>query len=434
MVAKIALILGNIDNLLLNNYWRKFYTYKEIGWNEPAIKNYLAKKQYTMQVASFNTPTVTFSASSRRNRFYEIYNRPTMLDMDVPYDEHVIGVLNEIRQSYEIFVITSRKINLQPKTLEILTRLGFQVKNEHVFFLPENKNLAQFRQKTIAAIVQKYPVGIGISIDPHDLTIYARYEYPVYGFTSIKESTDFHDKQNFVVQSWSQLLSVLLTYAKNVKELAEKNAASPKVEINQGEEEKNSSESALEKVIFQQLFLGSANILGSMTSDYPPIQGFEETIAPFLGDVKAHLKLISSGQIPSFFQVFTEKFGIEFQSILQELKPTLDALQDQENSKFMQVYLVLTKFLEHIRENAFSVIGQNHIDQIFRKLAGKPLPQSHFQKIQSLIGTNDEKIVILYNLSFLTWLQKVYNLTTITSNLPQIFTKHANSVLVQLFF
>lgn len=434
MSTKIALILGNIDNLILNNYWRKFYTYKEIGWDESSIKNYLAKKDFIMQVASFNTPTVSFSASSRRNRFYEIYNRNSMLEMDVPFDEHVLNVLNEIKLHYEIYVITSRKENLHAKTVDRLVSLGFPIQDKNIIFLPEKKNLAQFRQQSISEITQNHPIGIGIAIDPNDVAIYERMSFPVYGFASIKEPVDFGSKKNYTVHNWSQLRSILMNYAEQVKERNKKEQLAKNSQNNSTPSQETSSESAFEKVIFQQLFLGSANILGPLASDYPAIHGFDELINPFLANVKENLKLLRSDQVEQFFQIFAQKMEIDFHITRDELQPTLLALKDQENSKYMQVYLVLTKFLEKLRDHAFLSIGQNQIDQVFRKLAGKPLPESHLQKIHTLVKNNDEAIVILYNLSFLVWLQKTYELSSVQSNISEIYLKHSNHVLSKLFF
>ena len=99
----LALVLSELDNLIINNYWRKFLTYKEVGWDEESIQTYLSQKDKILQIASFNTPTVSFSASSRRNRFYEIYNRSQMLEKDVAY-EGSPEVIAKLADKYNIYV------------------------------------------------------------------------------------------------------------------------------------------------------------------------------------------------------------------------------------------------------------------------------------------------------------------------------------------
>jgi len=112
MTFQFSLILG-LDNIVLNNYWRKYYTYLKIGWDDASIRDYLSK--YMMQIASFNTRTVSFSASSRRNKFYEIYNRPDMLEQDVAW-EGSVEAIKKISQKFKIYIVSSRSNEMRRKT------------------------------------------------------------------------------------------------------------------------------------------------------------------------------------------------------------------------------------------------------------------------------------------------------------------------------
>ena len=74
-MAEFALVIPAFDYFIVDPTKRKFATYKEIGWDDQSITNYLRTKENHETIASFITNTVSFSASSRRNRFYEIYSR-----------------------------------------------------------------------------------------------------------------------------------------------------------------------------------------------------------------------------------------------------------------------------------------------------------------------------------------------------------------------
>ncbi|UYP47799.1 hypothetical protein NEF87_004084 [Candidatus Lokiarchaeum ossiferum] len=207
MVKQWGLVLY-LDNIILNNYWRKYYTYLELGWDDASIKQYLSQKQYLMQVASFSTPTVTFSASSRRNRFYSIYNRLDLLDQDVAYGESING-LKKLALNYDIFVISARSIDLKDKTLDILTRLGFPMESLTIFFKKGNEQLHQYRKKCLENIHEKYKSGVGISLQQTDIALYERFNFTPIAFTSVKEKQEFDGKVQAICQDWNDILMAL---------------------------------------------------------------------------------------------------------------------------------------------------------------------------------------------------------------------------------
>ncbi len=208
---KWALIFTELDNIILNNYWRKFYTYREIGWDEQSIKEYLSKKENIMKVASFNTTNVSFSASSRRNRYYNIYNKEQMLEQDVPYEGAVDG-LSKLNEIYKIYIMTHRKKPLKEKTLEVMEKLGFNMDILTIYFMKKNKKLFQHRTECMKKIVEDFPSGVGICLNPSDKSVFERFNYTPIGFTSIKNYEAFKNSGNpfnIICQDWPQLLSSL---------------------------------------------------------------------------------------------------------------------------------------------------------------------------------------------------------------------------------
>ena len=100
-MGDFALIIPAFDYIIVDPTKRKFATYKEIGWDDKSILNYVTIKQNHERIADFITSTVSFSASSRRNRFYEIYNRQDMLELERAY----LGATDGIKQLSEHFEI-----------------------------------------------------------------------------------------------------------------------------------------------------------------------------------------------------------------------------------------------------------------------------------------------------------------------------------------
>ncbi|MHA1673568.1 MAG: hypothetical protein ACTSYI_08060 [Promethearchaeota archaeon] len=203
-----ALVLLNIDNILLNNYWRKYYTYKELGWDEESIRQYLSEKNKILQIASFHTNSVSFSASSRRNKFYKIYNRDHMLDQDVPLDG-VVDAIGKITGKYHIFVISARTNLLEQKTLEILLRLAFPLDKLTIYFKKSIENLHKYRQNTMSKIIQQCPTGVGICLSPSDRSLFDPVEFVPIAFTSIKNQDDFKNNSpsfQVICNSWQDIL------------------------------------------------------------------------------------------------------------------------------------------------------------------------------------------------------------------------------------
>jgi len=206
---KYGLILTELDNLAINNYWRKYSTYLEIGWDVESIKAYLAQKDKILQIASFNTNTVSFSASSRRNRFYDIYNRPDMLDKDVA-EPGAVECLVKLADKYDIYIISSRTEDLKEKTLEILKKQGFPLEKIQVYFKETNAILHSYRKDCVLKVKQKNPSGVAVCINPEDASSYESLNYTPVGFTTLKNFDDFNGKISAVFQDWNQLLTSLL--------------------------------------------------------------------------------------------------------------------------------------------------------------------------------------------------------------------------------
>lgn len=208
MSQQWGLILLELDNLVINNYWRKYYTYLEIGWDDQSIRDYLGVKENALQIASFNTTKISFSASSRRNRFYEVYNRENMLDQDVAW-EGVIPAIEKLNKLYKIFIVSSRTTDLKEKTLSHLKKLGFPLEIVEVIFKEPNEALHNYRVNTVEKISQQLPSGIGICLQPTEGAIFTRCNYTPVAFASIKNHAEFDGQVNVVCQDWTQILQSL---------------------------------------------------------------------------------------------------------------------------------------------------------------------------------------------------------------------------------
>jgi len=208
MTVQFSFVIG-MDNIILNNYWRKYETYLELGWDNASIRHYLSKKEYMMQIASFNTRTVSFSASSRRNRFYEIYNRSKMLEQDVAWDETSVKSLIKISKKYRIFIISARSNELEKKTLEVMKKLGFPMEELTIFFKNPIESLSVYKRNTLNTIKEKYVSGVGVCLNPSESALFERIDYTPIAFSSIQNYENFNGKISVVCQNWTDILHSL---------------------------------------------------------------------------------------------------------------------------------------------------------------------------------------------------------------------------------
>ncbi|TFG19078.1 MAG: hypothetical protein EU530_07280 [Promethearchaeota archaeon] len=207
-MGDFALVIPAFDYIIVDPTKRKYATYKEIGWDDMSISDYVNNKENHERIADFITNTVSFSASSRRNRFYDIYNRLDMLNLEEAYPGAIEGITH-LSDHFETYIITDRTEDLQEDTIEHLKKLGFPKDKIHVFFKKTHDSMHNYKRTVLREISIKYPSGIGLVTHPKDAQILGLYEYSVIGFDSIIEEKEFSGQTEFVCHTWDQIRSSL---------------------------------------------------------------------------------------------------------------------------------------------------------------------------------------------------------------------------------
>ena len=204
MDKQFALVILGLDNLILDNINRKTTTYTEIGWDEINIKDFISKKENKMRIASFNTNTVNFTASSRRNRYYDIYNRQDMLEHDILFP-NCSEVMKLLAKDFKIFVVSLRTKDLEEKTLSVLKELGFPVDLIEFSFKKQFEIIQSYKRKCLMKIHDEFPSGIGLILNPDDSILLEEFDYSPVGFSSIKNKEDFSTE--VVCANWKEINS-----------------------------------------------------------------------------------------------------------------------------------------------------------------------------------------------------------------------------------
>ncbi len=206
---KYALILANLDYILIDPSARKIKTYMEIGWDEAHARAFVGEKKNWDNIASFNTTYVTFSASSRRNRFYEVYWQENFFAYDVLYAQ-VGALLPELVKKFQIIVFTDRTEDQKVKTLERLKQLGVPVGDITFHFKGIHQTLVHFKAECIKKTQEIYQSGLVVLHIPPDIDMFRRAYFTPIGFTTTHDRPEFH-AADAVCENWEQIIAVLNT-------------------------------------------------------------------------------------------------------------------------------------------------------------------------------------------------------------------------------
>ncbi len=206
---KYALLFANLDYIVIDPSARKIKTYLEIGWDEAHARAFVGEKKNWDNIASFNTTKVTFSASSRRNRFYEVYWQENYFAYDILYPR-IGDLLPELVKKFQITVFSDRTEDQKAKSLERLRQIGVPIDDIEFYFKGIHQTLVHFKAECIKKTQEKYQSGLVVLHIPADIDMYRRAYFTPIGYTTTYERPEFH-AADAVCDNWEQILAVLNT-------------------------------------------------------------------------------------------------------------------------------------------------------------------------------------------------------------------------------
>lgn len=193
----------------------------------------------------------------------------------------------------------------------------------------------------------------------------------------------------------------------------------------------------LENAVYQQLFDTSdkTRICGKNPDQTMQLTGVDKLLEAFITDIANTLNVIKEGNIGKFLTNFESKFGIALSETKERIESNfegmggIDAMAGQET---IVVYMVLTKFLEALREFGYNQWGSNRINEAFKEQLGKKFDEEANQRLQKLAALSEENISILYNLSFIALLSTVYGDKRVITTLKRLVTTRVNKIVAKI--
>lgn len=188
----------------------------------------------------------------------------------------------------------------------------------------------------------------------------------------------------------------------------------------------------LENAVFQQLFLGSNRIMGKNPDNTMQLTGIGQILRRFISDIKSQLDLLKTKRLQDFLDYFEKRFNLSLKDVKERVELNFEGMGDLEGQETVVLYMVLTKLLEHLRENAYRMWGNDAIKETYESVSGHKYDDKIAEKVQNMAALNEENISLLYNLSFLAFLCDSYNNKKMIITLKRLVSTRVNRIVAQL--
>jgi hypothetical protein len=515
----VVVVIVELDNLLLHNYWRKYQTMLELGWDIPSIQNYLSKKE-NLPILPPETPLSNNSPSQAfRDKYLTIYNRDDLLSKDVALEGAVDAVNRIVADAYCV-VLSSRPASQQNTTIDLLKFLGYPIHLMEFNFLGSNESTMSFRNRIFSQIQRRFMLGVGICLTPSDAIGFDRLSYPTLGLTTLKNECDLRESFDGICETWGQLEYFISEMKKaipkqkieiaqsklsakrpkrvqtsvNVSSIASQfdasggiimptttlppvTPATPTVpatpapvcnepavnakmltddlmllsnlleqdttlkeadgtlSVFERAEARAQTQVMLDEAIFHQLFSGAGTdrIMGLDENSSLQIENVEELLNSFMAELKPKLFLINATQIGEFFAYFSQRFQLDLTDVQMIVAANLEGMVGLENEENAQLFMVIAKFIEKLRNITFEHFGVGWIAYLFHEIGGMVFEGSPKDKFNQLLNDNDPDIGLLYNVSFILWLIHMYPNTPYSQPIQDVIKNHAVKVIGKLY-
>lgn len=191
----------------------------------------------------------------------------------------------------------------------------------------------------------------------------------------------------------------------------------------------------LENAVYQQLFLGGKRIMGKNPDNTMQLTGVDEILSKFIEDLRKSLKLLAKHKIHEFLTHFGLLFSVDLNPTEKRIQNNFDGmggLDQLVGQETILYYMVMTKLLEALRENAYTQWGFERIKIAFEKQTGEKFTTKIHQKVQNLAALNESNISLLYNLCFILLLSNAYDKTKFSTTLKRLTTVRINKIIEKI--
>ncbi len=176
---------------------------------------------------------------------------------------------------------------------------------------------------------------------------------------------------------------------------------------------------------------GQDLLMGKNVRDYVEINGLEKLLHFFIADLDKVFSFIYDNDIASYLNALEEKFSLDLSSLQVNMEQNIEAMVATDSDEIMIYYLVITKTLEHIRQQVFDVNGWLWIKKSLKK-KNKILTKKIKNDLNSFDEEGNQDLSLLYNLIFTNYLAKIYKDNDMLEKSKKLIEDSINSLIKNL--
>jgi len=185
----------------------------------------------------------------------------------------------------------------------------------------------------------------------------------------------------------------------------------------------------IEKAVYQQLFLGKDRIMGRMPETTMQFKNVEKLLTNFINSLSTKLNELDFNNIEEIIKYFENIFNLDLNESRERIKNNINEIDDISNQEILIFYMILTKILENIREQAYYNFGINVLIEKYEQITNFKFNDEVKQKIQKMSALGDKDISLLYNLCFIQLLAQVYKEQNILTNAKRQISKKITLII-----
>lgn len=173
-------------------------------------------------------------------------------------------------------------------------------------------------------------------------------------------------------------------------------------------------------------------LMGKNVKDFVSVPGLEALLQKFIADLDKTFRYIYKDDIPSFLNELEHQFHLDFMSLLDNIVANIEGIKSFENDDVMIWYLVITKTLESMREQAYTRRGWVMITKKYEQMYHSSLSAAQQNQIQNMDDAGNADLSLLYNLVFVEFLAELYNDIKVQNTISQIIDSKLMNIFQQL--
>ena len=154
---------------------------------------------------------------------------------------------------------------------------------------------------------------------------------------------------------------------------------------------------------------GEDLLQGTNFRDSVKLKGLEGLLQHFILDLDRAFAYIYDTDIAGYLNFLEEKFHLDLTSLQANLEANIFAMKQTESDDIMIYYLVITKTLEHLRNEIFTTVGWAVIQKIYKELHSTAATKKMFASLNDMPDQENSDVSLLYNLIFTHFLAEHYH-------------------------